>query len=196
VLYLSNYSKGNIPIGLRYINMISDGDSSAYEYVKHTYVDALSKDLSRSKSDESNESDRSDERDSAFPSLSVEQYENNLVMKEDCINHVKKRVSNQLKTLKNQFTGFETVDNQRKKRTRASKDLKSALSADSSDDDEVEAFVEQGNKKRTRKRLPDGKPYGGGAGRMTKAMEHKLSEHYGLAIRQSSASVDSMLTIR
>jgi hypothetical protein len=39
---------------------------------------------------------------------------------------------------------------------------------------------------RRRKRLADGKPYNGGHGRMTKAMEQKLADHYGLAIQQSS----------
>ncbi|CAF3615855.1 unnamed protein product, partial [Rotaria socialis] len=42
------------------------------------------------------------------------------------------------------------------------------------------------SKSRKRRRLADGKSYGGGAGRITKALEHKLADSYGVAIRQSS----------
>ncbi|CAF3622243.1 unnamed protein product, partial [Rotaria sordida] len=40
--------------------------------------------------------------------------------------------------------------------------------------------------KERQRRLADGKPYGYGVGRMTKAMEKKLANHYSLAIQQSS----------
>lgn len=47
-------------------------------------------------------------------------------------------------------------------------------------------------KERRRKCLADGKPYGGACGRMTKTMEQKLAEHYGLAIQQTSKLVKSI----
>ena len=46
-------------------------------------------------------------------------------------------------------------------------------------------------KRRRRKRLGDGKSYGGGYGRMTKIMEQKLGDHYGLAIQQTNSVVKS-----
>ena len=41
---------------------------------------------------------------------------------------------------------------------------------------------------RRRKTLPDGKPFGGSAGRMTDAMKTKISQAYSLTIRQGSAA--------
>ncbi|CAM4951180.1 unnamed protein product [Rotaria socialis] len=70
---------------LRYTNMISDGDLSAYEAVKHTYVNALIKNLIHSgKFTNHSSMDSKDENINMFLSkLSSEQYENNLVTKED-----------------------------------------------------------------------------------------------------------------
>jgi hypothetical protein len=39
---------------------------------------------------------------------------------------------------------------------------------------------------RSKKTLSDGKSFGGSVGRMTNAMMYKMSEMYGLAIRQGS----------
>ncbi len=72
--------------------MISDGDSSAYEAVKHTYVNLLDGD--RARSNIANDWTANT---------------NYVVTKEDCINHVKKRVANHLKTLKSRYTGFENA---------------------------------------------------------------------------------------
>ncbi len=86
------------------------------------------------------------------------------------MNHVKKRVANHLKTLKSRYTGFE---NEREE--------KSIIIAS-----EKAADAQLVHKGRTRRHLPDGKPYGGSNCRMTKSMEKKLSDYYGLAIRQTS----------
>ena len=109
------------------------------------------------------------------------------------VNHVKKWVASNLETIKSQFTGFETILDEKRRKTRSAKNATPVPSTDASADDEVRPFIEQGNKKRKRRRLPDGKPCGGGASRMTKVMEQKLSDCYGLAIRQSSESAESML---
>jgi hypothetical protein len=77
-------------LGLRYANMISDGDSSAYEA-----VNALRKNLARSDSiDNRSSMDSIDENidDACLPQPSPQQYKNNLVMKADCVNRVKERV--------------------------------------------------------------------------------------------------------
>ncbi|CAF3020724.1 unnamed protein product, partial [Rotaria socialis] len=50
----------------------------------------------------------------------------------------------------------------------------------------IDSFLQPVSKSRKRRRLADGKSYGGGAGRITKALEHKLADSYGVAIRQSS----------
>ncbi|CAF1278188.1 unnamed protein product [Didymodactylos carnosus] len=42
---------------------------------------------------------------------------------------------------------------------------------------------------RMKKTIPEEKPFGGSAGRMTDAMMHKMSEMYGLAIRQGTDEV-------
>ncbi len=133
--------------------MISDGDSSAFEAVKHTYVNSLASDQLRT-----NIAD--DLTDNT----------NYVVTKEDCVNHIKKRVAYHLKTLKNRYTGFENVREENSNTT-------------APENEDVSQLVHKG---RTRRRLPDGKPYGGSNGRMTKSMEKKLSDHYGLAIRQTS----------
>jgi hypothetical protein len=97
--------------------MISDGDSSSYEAVKNTYVNAFLKDVARPDfSDKASSMDVTDEqgRNSNNTSLSLtkEQIEKYLVMKENCVNHVKKRVSNHLKTLKNRYSGFADVSDE------------------------------------------------------------------------------------
>ncbi|CAF3081065.1 unnamed protein product, partial [Rotaria sp. Silwood2] len=79
-------------------------------------------------------------------------------------------VANHLKTLKSRYTGFE---NEREENSIIIVSEKAAAAQ----------LVHKG---RTRRRLPDGKPYGGSNGRMTKSMEQKLSDYYGLAIRQTS----------
>lgn len=183
--------------------MISDGDSSAYDAVKHTYVNMLLKDLADSDSlDNRSSMDFIDENvnDISISQLSPEQYKSNFVNKEDCINHVKKRVWNHLKTLKSRYSGFEiargensTSATEKKKHVEVKNHIPSDSSAHSSSDDDVHTLVQPVSKGRRRRRLADGKPYGGGAGRMTKVMEHKLADCYGLAIRQSSQSAKSIL---
>ncbi|CAF4863035.1 unnamed protein product, partial [Rotaria magnacalcarata] len=60
---------------------------------------------------------------------------------------------------------------------------------------DIDSFLQPVGKSRKRRRLADGKSYGGGAGRMTKAMEHKLANSYGIAIRQSSESAKSTIIV-
>lgn len=177
------------------MNMISDGDSSAYETVKHTYVNALLKDLSRSKEDSIEENSDHDVANS-LSELSPHQYESNLIKKEDCINHIKKRVSNHLKVMKNRYSGLEdaprenSVSRTKKKKQIQTRNHSSSHSNphSSSDDDGIHSSAQLDKKRRRRRRLADGKPYGGGNGRMTKTMEQNLADCYGLAIRQSSES--------
>ncbi|CAF3259605.1 unnamed protein product [Rotaria sp. Silwood2] len=167
--------------GVRYSNMISDGDSSAYETVKYIYANMLLNDRSRSISHENRtttdlllENEHHDNHNSNSFLLSDE-YKSYIVTKEDCINHVKKRVSSYLKTLKNRHTGFEEEQEEHLTTTKHQKGVSSSI-----------------NKRRRRRCLADGKPYGGGAGRMTKSMEKKLSDYYGLAIRYSSEVAKDM----
>jgi hypothetical protein len=135
--------------------------------------------------------------------LPPEQYEGNLVIKEDCINHVKKRVSSHLKTLKCRYSGFENVREEnvasatkKKNHIEVKKHIPSSSNAhSSSDDDDIQSSMQPVSSSRRRRRLADGKPYGGGIGRMTKAMEQKLADCYGLAIRQSSESAKGMMII-
>ncbi|CAF1521043.1 unnamed protein product [Adineta steineri] len=68
-------------------------------------------------------------------------------------------------TLKNEHTGFEEEQEEDIITTKHQKGV--SLSS---------------NRRRRRRRLADGKTYGGGVGRMTKCMEKKLSDYYGLAI--------------
>jgi ribosomal protein S18 len=191
--------------------MVSDGDSSAFETIKHTYVNLLLKDLVHSNSLDNpssvNTTDNniSDGYNNSLSQLSEEQYESNLVTKEDCINHVKKRVSNHLKTMKSRYTGFEDVHQQnlasaieQKKHIEVKKHVKSYTNARSSsdDDDNIPSFAQPiGKSRKRRRRLADGKPYGGADGRMTKVMEHKLADCYGLAIRQSSESAKGKMIV-
>ncbi|CAF4250540.1 unnamed protein product [Rotaria sp. Silwood2] len=142
--------------------MISDGDSSVYEAVKHTYVNLLGDDHVRS----------NDANDWTVNT-------NYVVTKEDCVNHVKKRVANHLKTLKSRYTGFEN------EREENSIIIVSEKAADAQ-------LVHKG---RTRRRLPDGKPYGGSNGSMTKSMEQKLSDYYGLAVRQTNLDEDNAVLL-
>jgi hypothetical protein len=192
----------NLYLGLRYANMISDGDSSAYEA-----VNALCKNLARSDSiDNRSSMDSIDENvdDACLPQLSPQQYKNNLVMKEDCVNHVKKHVSSHLKTLESRYSGFENVreensasgveKNKHIQIQKHSSSYSSAHLSSDDDDDDTHSSVQPVSKSR-RRRLADGKPYGGGAGRIIKVMEHKLAECYGLAIRQSSESAKSIVII-
>lgn len=186
--------------------MISDGDSSAYDTVKHTYVNALLKD--RSYSDllatrsHMNAIDENAQPNiaSSLSELSAHQYESNLVRKEDCINHVKKRVSSHLKVLKSRYSGFEDAPKEnlastteKKKHIKTRKPFSSRSSAHTSSDDDIRSPARLNNRRRRRRRLSDGKPYGGGNGRMTKAMEQKLADCYGLAIRQSSQSAKGIM---
>lgn len=189
--------------------MISDGDSSAYESVKLTYIKKLLRGfslLNNLNNDLYSDFIDKNADETNLSQLSPEQYEANVVLKEDCINHVKKRVSTHLKTLKNRHSGFEkpTEENSASVIDTA-KD--SEVTNDDSSDSNQQSSSEDGTNisllatstrrvvTRRRRRLADGKMYGGGVGRMTKLMERKLADSYGLAIRQSSAIVKSRAVV-
>ncbi len=88
-----------------------------------------------------------------------------IVVKEDCVNHVGKRVMKYLLDLKKEKT----------RRTPVVRKTASSISSSTT------------NKGYTaRQLLDDNKPWGGSAGRMTDQMMKKLSNSYGLAIRQGS----------
>ena len=91
---------------------------------------------------------------------------NLLVIKEDCINHVSKRVMKQLLELKREKTRRIPVN-----------------------ETSTKGFASSSNKQQTTQQqlLPDKKKWGGGVGRMTALMMKKLSSSYGIAIRQSSS---------
>ena len=96
--------------------MISDGDSRAYETIKNIYVDTMLKDLGHSHFSNSaslrnigDESVHDSNNSSLFLSKEKEKVEENLVIEEDCVNHVKKRVLYHLNILKNRYCGFEDV---------------------------------------------------------------------------------------
>ncbi|CAF4977030.1 unnamed protein product [Rotaria sp. Silwood1] len=114
---------------------------------------------------------------------------------EVCINHVKKRVSCYLKDLKSRYGGFEKLDKEnfspaieKKKHNEVRNNISSFSKEQSSsdNDDNIHSSVPLASRSRKRRRLADGKPYSGGVGRMTRVMEHKLADNYGLAIRQCS----------
>ncbi|CAF4470706.1 unnamed protein product [Rotaria magnacalcarata] len=194
--------------GLRYKHMISDGDSSAYESVKLTYIKKLLKGFTLSNTLNNDlYSDFIDENanESNLSQLSPEQYEANVVIKEDCINHVKKRVSTHLKTLKNRHSGFEKPIEENlasvigtAKDSEVTNDESSDSNQQSPSEDDTNISLLAASTRRVvtrRRRLADGKMYGGGVGRMTKLMEHKLADSYGIAIRQSSAIVKSTAVV-
>ena len=81
--------------------------------------------------------------------------------------------------MKCRFTGFENVREENSNTTVPVK----------------EDVTQSVHKSRTRRRLPNGKSYGGSNGRMTKSMEQKLSAYYGLAIRESSQLSQCMLVL-
>jgi hypothetical protein len=95
------------------------------------------------------------------PHQNPEEY---LVIKEDCINHIQKRVSSRLKDMRTRYSRMET---RHTTVTTTELDL---------------------SKRSTKHRLllPDGKPYAGAAGRMTKEIEQKFTSLYGNAIRDAS----------
>ena len=73
--------------------MISDGDSSVYEAVKHIYTNKLFKGftvLETPNNDSSTYSIDEDFNERRLSQFSSEQYKANVVIKEDCINHLKK----------------------------------------------------------------------------------------------------------
>jgi hypothetical protein len=108
--------------------------------------------------------------------------------------------------LENRYSGFENVreensasgveKNKHVQIQKHSSSYSSAhLSSDDDDDDDTHSSVQPVSESRRRQCLADGKPYGDGAGRMTKVMEHKLAECYGLAIRQRSELAKSIVII-
>jgi hypothetical protein len=86
-----------------------------------------------------------------------------IVIKEDCVNHVSKRVMKYLLELKREKT----------RRIPIVKETASSFTSSK------KTFAAQ-------QLLDDNKPWGGRAGRMTNQMMKKLSNNYGLAIRQGS----------
>lgn len=228
----------SIEKGLRYKWLVCDGDSSAFETVKHVYINAAA----------------ADARSVADKPIKIRN-NNLLVEKVDCINHVKKRVINRLKDLKSRNTGYvetspaimQTVITDAASLTgvvdvagqtglagavaqagvagvagqtsvagvageagKLSLITESRLSTkqDSSIHKDQPAEKKQSTKlgqptkgilkkqasstkpvapiqsRRSRKLLSDGKPFGGSSGRMTDTMMNKISDLYGLAIRQ------------
>ncbi|CAF3980500.1 unnamed protein product [Rotaria sp. Silwood1] len=178
---------------LRYTHMLCDGDASAFEAIKHYYVKQsqqqqvhLKSDTSTSTKEQSDlkhgeiedhdvEEEQEEEYDAGVEEEQEEEHDdveeeqkyqsvdssNNLiVIKEDCINHVSKRVMKYLLEMKRQKT----------RRVSFSK--------------EVSTSKKQLSKQQL---LDDNKRWGGGPGRMTNNMMKKLSNGYGLAVRQASA---------
>ena len=187
--------------------MISDGDSNVYEAVKHIYTNKLFKGfivLEAPNNDPSTYSIDEDFNERLLSQFSSEQYKANVIIKEDCINHVKRRVSTYLKTLKGRYSGFEKLNEEnltsvtdKKKHTEVKNDSSSDPNEQSSSesDSNIPSLVPSITRGHRRRRLTDGKPYGGGVGRMTKLMERKLADSYGLAIRQSSALAKSIVIV-
>ncbi|CAF1085671.1 unnamed protein product [Adineta steineri] len=154
--------------GLRYKYLVCDGDSSAYDRVKNIYIDHETVD--------EDDVDNSDKR--------VQEDNELRVLKVDCINHVKKRVINRLKDIKSRNTGFHNVPQDFKSSpsaTHIDKKMKTSQSLYTIGEER-----QTGESVKVKKTLADGKPFGGSAGRMTEGMMHKMSESYGLAIRQGS----------
>ncbi|CAF3046181.1 unnamed protein product [Rotaria sp. Silwood2] len=179
--------------GLRYTHMLCDGDASAFEAIKHYYVKQsqqqqvhLKSDTSTSKKEQSDlkhgeiedldvEEEQEEEYDAGVEEeqeeydigaeekqkyQSVDSSNNLIVIKEDCINHVSKRVMKYLLEMKRQKTRLVSFSK------------------------EVSTSKKQLSKQQL---LDDNKRWGGGPGRMTNNMMKKLSNGYGLAVRQASA---------
>ena len=163
--------KRSLSKGLRYKWLVCDGDSAAYNKIKNIYIDQEAADVSDI-------------------NVNVEETQDNhelMVLKLDCINHVKKRVMNRLKDIKSRNTGFQDF----------SPDMTSALATASTRSDGKKMKTNRGSPRkgeaqqpkqavRLKKTLADGKPFGGSVGRMTDTVMVKMSEMYGLAIRQGS----------
>lgn len=95
--------------------MISDGDSSAYETIKRTYIDLPSKKVDSfgtttdHRRDDFANGDADDSSKVDVSNTSLEKNNHMLVRKEDCINHVKKRVLSHLGAIKTRSSGLEDV---------------------------------------------------------------------------------------
>ena len=90
--------------------------------------------------------------------------EDYLVIKEDCINHVQKRVSGRLKDIRAKYSQMTT----KQITVTTTQQTTSQSSA------------------KHRILLSDGKPYSGSVGRMTKEIEQKFTSLCGNAIREAS----------
>nr|ACD54803.1 unknown [Adineta vaga] len=144
--------------GFRYKWLICDGDSSAYEAVKNTYVvEEVDDNLPLQEKDQ-----KLHNRDYQTNEITPHDIEQDLVFKEDCINHVQKRVISRLKDLRTKYSRLEFQS------TSATNEKSSERS------------------RKHRILMSDGKPYSGSTGRMTKQMEQKFTSLYGNAIRESS----------
>lgn len=109
--------------------------------------------------DQVDENDEQDEQP-----VQSENSEDYLVIKEDCINHVQKRVSSRLKDIRAKYSHMVT----RQIPMTTTRQVASKSST------------------KHRTLLSDGKPYSGSTGRMTKEIEQKLTTLYGNAIREAS----------
>ncbi|CAF1659817.1 unnamed protein product [Adineta ricciae] len=160
--------------GFRYKWLICDGDSSAYEAVKRTYiVEDTDEESPQQNPNEEDVDDSEDEYSDANDNDQTNEttrgdVEQDLVVKEDCINHVQKRVTSRLKDIRTKYSRLEF-------RSRSSTTDRQKSSARS---------------KKHRILLSDGKPYSGSAGRMTKEMEQKFTSLYGNAIRESKMDLN------
>ncbi|CAF4551812.1 unnamed protein product, partial [Didymodactylos carnosus] len=118
-----------------------------------------------------------------------------MVLKLDCINHVKKRVISRLKDIKSRNTGFQGV---LRDVASTSTTVPVAHNTKKMKTDQSSCTIDKGRQAREvvrmKKTVPDGKPFRGSAGRMTDAMMHKMSEMYGLAIRQGTDEVQDKNT--
>jgi hypothetical protein len=161
--------------GLRYTNMVCDGDASAFEAIKYHYVErhqqqrayltahtTISMDGDGDVEEEQEGDDNFEEEE---PEESGDILNNLIVIKEDCVNHISKRVMKYLLEVKREKT----------RKIMVSKETAEPYTTSAS------------NKQLSKQLLGDNKRWGGGPGRMTDNMMKKLSNSYGLAIRQASS---------
>ncbi|CAF1577813.1 unnamed protein product [Didymodactylos carnosus] len=158
--------------GLRYKWLVCDDDSTAYDKVKNIYIE-------QETAAEEDGIDNNDKRNQDDNEL--------MVLKLDCINHVKKRVISRLKDIKSRNTGFQDV---LRDVASTSTTVPVAHNTTKMKTDQSSCTIDKGRQPREavrmKKTVPDGKPFRGSAGHMTDAMMHKMSEMYSLAIRQGT----------
>ncbi|CAF1581767.1 unnamed protein product, partial [Didymodactylos carnosus] len=137
--------------GLRYEWLVCDGDSSAYDKVKNMYIEQKT-------AAEEDGIDNNDKRNQDDNEL--------MALKLDCINHVKKRVISRLKDIKSRNTGFQDV---LRDVASTSTTVPVAHNTKKMKTDQSSCTIDKGRQPREvvrmKKTVPDGKPFGGSAGR-------------------------------